>query len=142
MNRFLKLTALFSPFALPLVSLAQGPQFNTGFVVPGTTNASTILGTISSIFAVVIPILITLAVIYVIWGVIKYATASDDDAQTMARQTIIKGVIALFVIVSIWGLVAIINRTFGVEQSGTNVGACQPIWDPVDQDFEVPPQCL
>ena len=139
MRKVFKSLGFLAPFALPLAALAQNPN-TTGYQVGGPT-ASNILGTISSIFAVVIPILVTFAVIWVIVGIIKYATAKDDDAQAEARKTIISGIIALFVIVSIWGLVAILNSTFGIDQSGSNVGACQPVWDPVVQDFIVPPQC-
>ncbi len=144
MNRFLKLVAGVVPFALPAVALAQG-TLNTQGVVVGGTNASDILGTISSIFAVVIPLLITFAVIWVIIGVIKYATAGDEEKQGEARKMIIHAIIALFVIVSIWGLVAVLGSTFGINQNGSNTGACQPVWDPAanngNGDFVVPPQC-
>lgn len=140
MNKLLKFFATLLPFVLPAIAFAQ-PQNNTGVATGGGTNAMAILGVISSIMAVIIPILITLAVIYVIVGVIKYATAKEEKTQDEARKTIISGVIALFVIVSIWGLVAIINNTFGVGQSGSNVGVCQPVWDPVNQQFIPPPQC-
>ncbi len=125
-----------------VVAFAQIDNNSTGVALDQGTGIQNILGTISSIFAVIIPILVTLAVIYVIWGVIKYATSSDDEAQVMARQTILKGIIALFVIVSIWGLVAVLNRTFDIEQSGSNIGACQPVWSPGTQTFITPPQCL
>ncbi len=122
----------------PVVAFAQ----NSIGVVPASNNAFTILGVISNIFGILIPILVTLAVIYVIWNVIKYTTAADDDSQATARKGIISGIIALFVIVSIWGLVAVLNSTFGIGQGGQNVGNCQPIYDPAQQDFVLPPQCL
>ncbi len=144
MNKLLKVLAGVSPLVLPAIALAQ-PDSSTGFEVD-SVGASDILGTISSIFAVVIPILITFAVIWVIIGVIKYATASDDEKQGEARSMIIHAIIALFVIVSIWGLVAILNSTFGINQNGNNTGACQPIWDPNADgpgqgDFITPPSC-
>jgi uncharacterized membrane protein len=70
-----------------------------------------------------IPILITLGVVYFIWGVIKYVTAKDPDAQKEARSVMISGIIGLFVIVSIWGLVNLISNTFGV---GGGAGAPPP----------------
>lgn len=140
MNKLLKFFATLLPFVLPAIAFAQ-PDNNTGFATGGGTSAMSILGIISSILSIVIPILVTLAVIYVIVGVIKYATAKEDKTQDEARKTIISGVIALFVIVSIWGLVAIINNTFGIGQSGSNVGVCQPVWDPTNSQFITPPQC-
>lgn len=142
MNRFLKIAAVVAPFA-PIAAFAQ--INNIGYQITTGPGVSQILGTISSIFAVIIPLLITAAVIYVIYGVIKYATASDDDKQAEGRKVIISGVVALFVIVSIWGLVAILNRTFDVGQGGQNVGGCQPVWNPNANggqgDFVPPPQC-
>jgi hypothetical protein len=134
-----KLFGAVSAFALPALALAQD---NIGTPVDDAAiDASEILGTISGIFGILIPILITFAVIWVIIGVIKYATAADDEAQATARKMIIHAIIALFVIVSIWGLVAILNATFGIGQGGSNTGVCQPVWDPVNNEFVDPPGC-
>lgn len=138
MKNLLRLIGGAAVFATPALALAQVGQIGT---LPGGQNVLGLLGVISQIFGVVIPILVTLAVIYVIVGVIKYATASDDETQATARKSILHGIIALFVIVSIWGLVAILNQTFGVGQGGQNTGNCQPVWDPVSQDFVPPPNC-
>ena len=62
-----------------------------------------------------VPILITLGVVYFIWGVISYAIAKDEEAKTKGRGAMIWGLIAILVIVSIWGLVGILQRTFGVN---------------------------
>jgi membrane-anchored glycerophosphoryl diester phosphodiesterase (GDPDase) len=70
----------------------------------------------------VIPILITLGVVYFIWGVLSYAIAKDEEAKTKGRGAMINGIIALAVIVSIWGLVNIL-KTFalGNNQYQTDV---------------------
>ena len=86
-------------------------------------DAFSILATVSRILNTIIPILITLGVVYFIWGVIKYVTAKDPDAQKEARSVMISGIIGLFVIVSIWGLVNLISNTFGV---GGGAGAPPP----------------
>lgn len=138
MNKLFRILGGLATFALPAVALAQPSDIGT---IPGGQNAFGILGVVSNLFGVIIPILVTLAVIYIIWNVIKYTTASDDDAQETARKGIISGIVALFVIVSIWGLVAILNTTFGVGQGGANVGNCQPVYNPSTNSFELPPGC-
>lgn len=138
MNKLVKLVGAVVPFALPAVALAQAPDIG---VIPGGQSALGILGVISQIFGVVIPILITFAVIWVIVGVIKYATADGEEDQTKARKMILHAIIALFVIVSIWGLVAIINRTFGVGQGGTSFEYCQEVYNPNTNTFQLPPEC-
>ncbi len=144
-NKLLKLSVGVATFLAPALAFAQpytgGSGVSTGTVSPGGTDVFNILGIISSIFAIVIPLLVTIAVIWVIIGVIKYITADDDETQATARKTILHGIIAVFVIVSIWGLVAILNQTFDVGQGGGNTGNCQPTWNPSIGDFEIPPNC-
>lgn len=119
LNRIMKGFGVAGLMAAPFMALATGTTPN-GTAVGGNTIFN-ILGTIATILNVIIPILITLAVVYVIYGVIKYATAKDEDAQKEGRTVIVSGIIALFVIVSIVGLVAILNSTFGINQGGQNL---------------------
>lgn|SRR3989344_4704327 len=79
-----------------------------------------ILATVQRVLNLIIPILITLGIIYFIWGVIQYVTAKDEDKQKEARSTMIYGIIGLFVIVSIWGLIRFLGATTGVGQGNIN----------------------
>lgn len=63
----------------------------------------------------VIPIVISLGVLYFIWGVIHYAIARDEEAKAEGRGAMINGLIALLVIVSIWGIVNFMKRFLGVN---------------------------
>jgi len=92
---------------LPFLALAQQ-----------STKLGDVLSTVSKLLNTVIPILITLAMIYFIWGVIQYVTAKDEEKQKEARSVMINGIIGLFAIVAIWGLVALISKTFGVDVGG------------------------
>jgi hypothetical protein len=58
-----------------------------------------------------IPIVIGLAVLFFLWGVLKYVVSKDDEAQKEARGVMLYGIIALFVMVSVWGLVNILGDT-------------------------------
>lgn len=77
-------------------------------------DAFSIMDVIANILNFAIPILITLAVVYFIWGVIQYTVSSDEEAKKGARKKIINGLIGLFVIVAFWGIIALITTTFGV----------------------------
>ncbi len=143
MKKLSRLLSGAAAFALPALAFAQTTDVG---VQLDTTDAFDLMGTVSQIFGILIPILVTFAVIYIIVGVIKYATASDDETQASARKSILHGIIALFVIVSIWGLVAILNSTFNIGQNGENLGVCQEVWVPNDEppyygEFVVPPGC-
>ena len=82
---------------------------------------SGILNIVQVVLNTIIPILITLGVIYFIYGVIGYVTAKDEEKKDEARNVMIYGIIGLFVIVSIWGLIRFLGNATGV-QTGTTTG--------------------
>jgi len=64
----------------------------------------------------VIPLLITLAIVFFIWGVGQYMlNANDSTKREEGRKFMIWGIISLFVIVSIWGLIKLLTGTFGIN---------------------------
>jgi hypothetical protein len=73
-----------------------------------------VIATIKLILSYVIPLLITLAVVYFIWGVIQYTVSTDDEAKKGARMKIIQGLIGLFIIIAFWGIVFTVSNQFGV----------------------------
>ncbi len=82
------------------------------------------LGSIADIFgnlvAVITPIIVALALLFFFWGLAKYIlNAGDETAKAEGRNIMIWGIIALFVMVSVWGLVQVLNNTFGVSQTAT-----------------------
>jgi hypothetical protein len=79
------------------------------------TNAGTLFDTVSKILNSVIVILISLAVVWLIYGVFKYMIAGDEEEKKKGKSIVIYGVIALFVMISVWGLVRILVNTFGLE---------------------------
>lgn len=67
------------------------------------------------IISALIPLLITLSVIVFIIGVIKYIAGADEAAKRQEGQKfMLYGIVALFVMISIWGLVGILQGTFGL----------------------------
>lgn len=99
------------------------------FAAPYTT-FTTVLDTLVGYLNYIVPALITIAVVYFIWGVISFMTSSDEEAKKMGRTKIINGLIGLFVIVAFWGIVGIVKRSFGVgNQTGDSVVPCVPTRD-------------
>lgn len=78
-------------------------------------NAGDLLCRISDILNSIIPVLIALGVVYFVWGVVQYMIGSDEEAKKKGRDRIIYGIIGLTVIVGLWGLVAIVLNTFGLD---------------------------
>jgi len=113
---------MFVAFLAPQLTLAQdaGPQSPCDAVGVGNVFAGLICK-IGNILNSIIPLLITLAVIYFIWGVIHYAIARDESAKTEGRGAMINGLIALMVIVSVWGLVNFIKDFIGIDVEDSEI---------------------
>lgn len=62
-----------------------------------------------------VPIIIGLAVLVFLYGIAKYGISKDEKNRQEAVGIITYGIIALFVMVSIWGLVALISSTFKIQ---------------------------
>ena len=84
------------------------------------TGLSFMLCKIADLLSYVVPVLATLGVVYFVWGVVQYVIGGDEEAKTKGRDRIIFGLIGLAVIVSLWGLVRLIQDTFQVSNFGNN----------------------
>ena len=73
--------------------------------------------------AIIIPIIISLGIVYFIWGIVTFVIGNDEEANTKGRDKIIYGIIGFVVIFAMWGLVGIVIKTFGVDQQGINLAS-------------------
>ena len=106
MSKFFKSISFASlTLALPMLASAQSVgSIEDGFQL-----------IINMINNYVIPLIIGLAVVYFLWGVLKYVTAGgDEEKKGQGRDTMIYGIIAIFVVVSVWGLVNVLGGTFNL----------------------------
>ncbi len=105
-----KLGAALISSLLPAVAFAQytPSQGVTGLIAFARSLTNQIL-----------PLLIGISVVYFIYQVFHYFIASNEEDKGKAKGHIIWGIVAIFVMVSVWGLVGILTSTFGT--SGTNV---------------------
>lgn len=79
-----------------------------------------ILGDIGDIIKLVTPIVVALALVYFFYGLAKYIlSAGDEEKKGEGRNIMIWGIIALFVIISVWGLTKVIINTFGINENTT-----------------------
>ncbi len=91
------------------------------FALAQTTNLSGLAQLVDSFKAVldrVIPVLFGLAIIYFFWGLIKYIrSAGDPKAAAEGRSIMIWGVVALFVMISVYGLINFLAGTLGLNNT-------------------------
>lgn len=76
------------------------------------TNVNNLSTRILGIGNTVTYLLVALAVIYIVWNVVQYLIKPAGDERKGAGMNILWGIVGLFVIVSIWGLVNILTNTF------------------------------
>ena len=105
-------------FASPLLVFAA-PQ-----------NLQDLIKLIIDILNSVVPVIIGLAMITFLWGVFSYIVASgEEDKLVAAKNTIVWGLLGLFVMLSVWGLVGLLTQSvFGTSPSTTgttNYGSSQ-----------------
>lgn len=67
----------------------------------------------------VIPFIFSLAVVMFTWGAVKFFIINSDEEKKRAegKQFMIWGIIALAVMISIWGLVGILGDTFSLDNA-------------------------
>jgi len=105
MKKFAKIVA-GSLSALPFMALAQ-TQVDTSYLRSLITGAKNLLDQL-------VIFLVALAVVWFIWNVVRYVMSSDEEKKGAAKSQMIWGIIAIAVIVSIWGIVGILQNLFGV----------------------------
>src|SRR3989344_482763 len=81
-----------------------------------TTGLTGVLCKLNTLLAQILPFLVSLGVIYFVWGMVQYFIADDEEAKKSGKDRIIYGIIGLAIIVSVWGLVTILVETLGVGQ--------------------------
>ncbi|MCX6757577.1 MAG: hypothetical protein NTZ44_01715 [Candidatus Nomurabacteria bacterium] len=115
--------AVLAITVIPVISLAQAPDPGVGHGVLGNCTltahpkVANLLNFVTcNIISSIIPLVMSLAVASFVWGVLKYLMNSDEEKKREeGRQFMMWGLIALTVMVSIWGIVSIFANTFGIE---------------------------
>jgi len=87
-------------------------------VITFAAGLENVLDRIGDLLNKALPILISFGVVYFAWKVIQY-TIAEGDKRDEAKLGMIYGVIGLFVIVAVWGLVMFISESLGVDVGGT-----------------------
>lgn len=106
MKRSTLFLALSVVIFAPLISHAQSVQ--------------TLIYEIERLITLLLPIMVSLGLLAFFWGLVKYLWRADNPDEAKAGKTImLYGVLALFVMVSIWGIVIFIGRSLGISPGGS-----------------------
>ncbi|MEK7147876.1 MAG: pilin [Patescibacteria group bacterium] len=95
----------------PALALAQG--------TPNLSNLETLLKSIGRLIDIALPIVVAIGLLVFFWGIVKFIFAGEEGKKE-GRNLMIWGIVGLFVMVSVWGLVRFLGNAVGVtEQGGT-----------------------
>ena len=113
-----RILASFLVSASPIIALAQySPSMGIGglFLLVG------------SWIKLALPLIISLAVVWFVYNVFRYTISGGEDEKKAAKEGMLMGVVGIFVMVSVWGLVGILQATFGTAGTTINIGTQLPI---------------
>ncbi len=104
----------------PVITLAQtNVSVSTG-TNPDLNNIQSLVQSLGSIIDSLIPIVLTLGLLAFFWGLAVFIfSAGDEEKKTKGKNIMFWGIIALFVMVAIWGIVAFISSALGIGVGGT-----------------------
>lgn len=98
--------------SMPLLASAQTPV-NTTFITGIIDNIKTILNAI-------IPLFIGVSVVFFFWNIVKFVAGGADEAtREESKKMMIWSLIAIVVMVSIWGLVGWLQSALGLGANPT-----------------------
>lgn len=109
LNKIYKTLFLFTLLISPMLTFAAK-------IVPLQQTEGILDGILQIVTAILIPLAFTLALLLFFWGVVKYIWA-EGQGKDEGKKIMVWGVIALFVMASVWGLVAFIADEFGIDDT-------------------------
>ncbi|KKS70584.1 MAG: hypothetical protein UV43_C0058G0003 [Parcubacteria group bacterium GW2011_GWF2_42_7] len=91
----------------PVLILAQGIEED-------------VITPLRKIVDLLVPLLMVAAFVVFLWGIIKFITSGgDEEKKKSGKGLIIYGLIGLFVMVAVWGIVKLVAGTFRLQEGGT-----------------------
>ena len=70
---------------------------------------------INAAVTLIIPLLMSLAIVAFFWGLVKYiANADDEGAKESGKTLMIWGMIAIFVMVAFWGIIGYVQSSLDI----------------------------
>lgn len=86
------------------------------------TDLFTLINQAEGLLKILIPLLISVMVIWFIWTVVQYSMTTEEEKKKKAKKGIINALIGVFIVVSFWGIIAVIQNTTHINnQVNSNI---------------------
>ena len=81
-----------------------------------------VLETIGGLINLATPIVVALALLYFFWGLAQYIlNQGNEEKKKSGKEVMIWGILALFIMVSVWGIINVVRDTFDLDDNSINV---------------------
>ena len=108
-----KVLVLSAVLLTPALALAQD-----------LSNLQRLATSFGEIVDTLIPVVFAIALLVFFWGLAKYILAAgSEEAKAEGRRIMIGGIIALFIMSAIWGIVTFIGEATGIDTDPQDVQA-------------------
>ena len=102
-------------------------------------NTKTLLLSVKSVFDILIILLITGAVVVLFWGLITFVynvRSGSEDAVKKGKTLMIWGIVAIFVMVTLWAIVGFMQDALGLPNTSVGGSRIDNSQQDVERDFE------
>lgn len=108
-----KSSAIAFLYALPFVAFAQSSSGNLAPI-------KNLVVSVGQILNMLVPVLIAAALVVFFWGLVMYIWSGGKNSA-QGRKVMLAGLVSLFVMVSVWGIVRLAQNALniGPDQIGT-----------------------
>lgn len=108
MKKISKYTLIFLSAFIPVVSFSAGEGLKS------------LLDSLRDLMSKIVPLIFGLSVIYFMWGLSQFILhdAGNEKTREDGKKKMLWGLVALFVFVSIFGILNFISKTTGIQQGG------------------------
>ncbi len=116
--KFSRFALILSLFTLPQISSAASycKDYSDTLNSNGSSIADILKFVTCLISNSVIPLFFALAIVVFLWGMVKFIqNANDSTEREQGRTFMIWGIVALFVMVSVWGIVKVFTTSLGIS---------------------------
>lgn len=79
-----------------------------------------IIGAVAAVIGTLIPILVTLGLAVFLWGLVRYLWGGGSEPEINNAKVLMKwGLVILFVMVSVWGIIDFMQRALNLDKNAT-----------------------
>lgn len=96
-------------------SQSSSGQPSSGAIYQGGTGIGGLFGWAISILRLIFPLIVSAAIVYFVWNVFQYIIYDTEKDKNEVREKLIWGIAAIFIMMSVWGLVNILQSTFRLD---------------------------